>query len=219
MDEIDELKAEIERLKSEIEFLRFQNTGQSQGIVKRKAEVAGSITDTGIFEEEVKKLDFSDGLNKEEVKLTTYFSVNGRRLEKEKVSRCSFCNLILTDAEKIEIKNRIYCEKCLRQKEHDLDKEDFKILLCISYGIASTSEIMEYLGFCVTIQKITGLDKTEVEQRVQKLFRSGYIYVQGFINKSARVTSKGEEGLAAFNQIYLDYDCNAVKQRIAMAGR
>lgn len=215
MDEKDRLKLEVDRLSREIEYLRIQQLEQNQSMAKKRAEIAGPITDIGIFEEEIKKIGLETGFDKEEVKVISYFSVNGRMLDKEKVSRCYLCNLILTDAEKIEIKNRIYCEKCLREKEHDLDKDDFKILLCLFNGITSFSFLMENLGFSVTMMRVTGLVKTEIESRIEKLFNNGYLYLHGLIFKSIRVTSKGEEGLVAYNQIFHDQDINIVKERIS----
>ena len=218
MNNEEEMKGEIIRLKNEIERLRLENTGINQGMIKKKAEVAGEMTDIGIFEEEIKKIGFSKGFDREEVKVTSYFSVKGHRLEKEQVCRCSFCSIILTEGEKIEINNRVYCEKCYRKEEHDLDKDDYKILICILNGFTSTSSFMEYFGYVVTIQKITGLTKGEIDKKIEKLLDQGYLFLHGLVFKSIRVSSKGEEALAAYNQIYQDEDFKLVKERMRYVG-
>ncbi len=218
MNNEEEMNGEITRLKREIERLRMENTGINQGMIKKKAEVAGNMTDIGIFEEEIKKMGFSGGFDREEVKVTNYFSVKGHGLEKGKVCRCSFCSLILTEGEKIEINNKIFCEKCYRTEEHDLDKNDYKILICILSGFTSTSPLMEYIGFAVTVQKITGIIKSEIDKKIEKLLEQGYLFLHGFIFKSIRISSKGEEALAAYNQIYQDEDCNRVKNKILLMG-
>jgi len=218
MNNEEEMKGEIIRLKKEIERLMLGNTGINQGMIKKKAEVAGEMTDIGIFEEEIKKIGFSNGFDREEVKVTSYFSVKGHRLEKEQVCRCSFCSLILTEGEKIEINNRVYCEKCYRKEEHDLDKDDYKILICILSDFTSTSSFMEYFGYVVTIQKITGLTKGEIDRKIEKLLGQGYLFLHGLVFKSIRVSSKGEEALAAYNQIYQDEDFKLVKERMRYVG-
>ena len=214
----EELREEIARLKREIEQLRMGNADLNPGMVKKKAEVAGGITDTGIFNEEIKKTVFSNRFDSEEVRVTSYFSVKGHRLDKEKVYRCSFCGIILTENEKIEINNRIYCEECYREKEHDLDKDDYKILFCILNGLTSTSSFLEYFGYVVTIQRVTGIAKSDVESRIEKLLNQGYLFLHGTLFKSIRVSSKGEEALAAYSQIYRDADIKRVKERAMYSG-
>lgn len=214
----EELKTEIERLKKEIELLKLQSGSQSQGIVKKKVIVAGDRTKNGIFKKEMKKIDFSSGFDKEEVTVTSHFSVKGHRLEQEKVCRCSFCNLILTELEKIEIVNRIYCENCYRKEEHDLDKDDYKVLLCTSNGYTSTSSVLEYLGYVVTVQTMAGLPKYEVIKKLEKLLGSGHLFLYGLILKRIKISSKGEEAMSGYNQIYRDEDCELVKKRIDYCG-
>ena len=68
----------------------------------------------------------------------------------------------------------------------------------------------------VTIQKITGLTKSEIDNKIEKLLDHGYLFLHGFIFKSIRVSSLGEEALAAYNQIYRDEDCNRVKNKIQL---
>lgn len=218
MDENDELKGEIERLKKELSLLKLRDTSLNRGMIKKTATVAGGMTNQGILEKEIKKIDLSKGFDTEEVKSTTFFSIKGHRLEKGQVCRCSFCSLILTEGEKIEINNKIFCEKCYRKEECDLDKDDYKILICILSYFTSTSPFMEYLGFAVTIQKITGLTKSEIDNKIEKLLDQGYLFLHGFIFKSIRVSSLGEEALAAYNQIYRDEDCNRVKNKIQLMG-
>ena len=218
MNNEEEMKGEIIRLKKEIERLRMGNTGLNQGITKKKAEVAGEMTDLGIFEEEIRKVGLANGFDKEEIKISSYFSMKGHRLEREKVCRCSFCSLILTEDEKIEMNNKVYCEKCYRKEEHDLDKDDYKILICILNGFTSTSPFMESFGYEVTIQKITGLAKGEIDKKIEKLLGQGYLFLHGLVFKEPRVSSKGEETLAAYNQIYRDEDIKLVKERIRYVG-
>lgn len=218
MSNEEEMKGEITKLKKEIERLRTENESPSHGMIKKKAEVAGDMTEQGILEKEIKKIDLSKGFDREEVKLTTYFSIKGHRLHKESVCRCSLCSIILTDFEKIEVNNRIYCEKCYRKEENDLDKDDYKILVCISKGYTETSTFLEHLGFVVTIQKITGLTKKEVNKKIEELLNRGYLFLHGLIFREIRVSSKGEEALAAYNQIYLDEDCSRVKNKIPLTG-
>ena len=211
MNNEEEMKGEIVRLKKEIERMRLENTGINQGIINKKAEVAGSMTDLGIFEEEIRKVGLANGFDKEEIKISSYFSMKGHRLEREKVCRCSFCSIILTEDEKIEVNNKVYCEQCYRKEEHDLDKDDYKILVCIFKGYKETSMFLEYLGYIITLQKLTGLTKSEVNKKVQKLLEQGYLFLHGLIFKEIRVSSKGEEALAAYHQIYLDEDCERVR--------
>ena len=218
MDEPDELRGEIERLKKELALLKSQDTSLNQGMIKKTATVAGGMTNQGILEKEIKKIDLSKGFDTEEVKSTTFFSIKGHPLEKELVCRCSFCSIILTEEEKIEINNRVYCEKCYREEENDLDRDSYKILLCILSGFTSTSSVMEYLGHEVTIQRIAGLSEDEIEKRIEKLLEQGYLFLYGLFFKRIRVSSKGEEALAAYNQIYRDGDCNLVKDRIIDMG-
>jgi hypothetical protein len=218
MDKEEELKGKILRLTQEIERLRIENMELNQGMVKKKAEVAGEMTDVGIFEEEVKKINLKDGFDTEEVKLTTYFSIKGHQLEKGKVCRCSFCSIILTVFEKIEVNNRIYCEKCYREEEHDLDKNDYKVLICIFNNYTKTSTILEYLGFAVTIQRLTGITKKEVEKKIENLLGKGYLFLHGIFFRKLRVSSLGEEALTAYNQIYKDEDCINVKYNIYSRG-
>jgi len=218
MNNEEEMKGEIVRLKKEIERLRTENESPSQGMIKKKAEVAGDMTDIGIFEKEIKKIGLSNGFDREEVKLTTYFSVKGHRLEREKVCRCSFCSIILTEDEKIEVNNKVYCEACYRKEEHNLDKCDYKILVCISNGYTETSTFLEYFGYVVTIQKITGLTKGEIDKKIEELLDQGYLFLHGLIFREIRVSSKGEEALAAYNQIYQDEDLKLVKERMRYVG-
>jgi hypothetical protein len=214
----EELKQEIAKLKQEIDHLKLQREIPSQGMIKKKAVVAGEMTGEGILGKEVKKIDLSKGFDKEEVQLTTYFSLRGHRLDNTQVCRCSFCNIILTDFEKIEMNNKIYCEHCYRKEEHDLDKADYKILICIYKGYRDTSTFLEALGFVVTIQRITGLMKNEVNNKINKLLGLGYLFLHGLIFKSIRVTSIGEEALVAYNQIYRDEDCVLMNKRIKQIG-
>jgi hypothetical protein len=218
MDENDELKGEIERLKKELALLKSQDSNQYQGMIKKKAEIAGEITDKGIFEEEIKKVGFSTGFDKEELKVTSYFSIKGHKLDKEKVCRCSICSLLITDVEKIEINNKIYCDKCYRKEEHDLGKDEFKILICILNGFTSISLLLEYFGYVTTIQKIAGLPRDIVKTKIEKLLDRGYLFLYGLIFKNIRVTSMGEEALVAYNQIYRDEDCDLMKERIKRIG-
>lgn len=211
----EELKEEVELLKREIQHLKMEKLAQSQGITKKNSEKAGDMTDVGVFEEEISKTDFSNGFSKEKVKTVSYFSTKGHRLNREKVYRCSICKSILTDIESIEINNRIYCENCYRKKANNLDKDDFKVLLCIHNNFTSTSILLERLGIDVTIQRVTGLTKSEVINKLEKLMKKGYLFYYGLIFKKIRVKSKGEEALIAYNQIYQqDEDCNLVKSRL-----
>ena len=218
MNNEEEMKGEIVRLKKEIERMRLENTGINQGMIKKKAEVAGSMTDLGIFEEEIRKVGMANGFDKEEIKISSYFSMKGHRLEREKVCRCSFCSIILTEDEKIEVNNKVYCEACYRTEEHDLEKDEFKILVCVSSGFTSTSSFMESFGYEVTIQKITGLTKGEIDKKIEKLLGKGYFFLHGLVFKELRVSSKGEEALAAYNQIYQDEDFKLVKERMRYVG-
>ncbi len=211
MSNEEELKGEIAKLKQEIENLKIQKENPSQGILKKSAKVAGDRTPDGFLEKEVKKIDLSKGFDKEEVKLTTYFSLRGHRLENNQVCRCSFCDIILTDFEKIEVNNKVYCEQCYRIKEHDLDKADYKILVCIYKGYRETSTFLESLGFAVTIMRITGLTKNEVNNKIDRLLEQGYLFLHGMIFKELRVSAMGEEALCGYHQIYLDEDCKRVK--------
>ena len=219
MSNEEELMGEIIRLKKEIERLKSNSGSPNQGIIKKTAKIAGGITDQGILEKEVKKIDLSKGFNKEEVKSTTFFSVKGHPLEKEVVWRCSYCSIILTDVEKIEVNNRIYCEQCYRKEEHDLDKDSYKILLCILNGFISTSSFLEYSVGEITIQRIIGLPEDEIKKRVDELLEQGYLFLHGLFFTRLRVSSKGEEVLSAYNQIYRDDDINLVRERIRLMGR
>ena len=210
-----ELKEEVELLKSEIQRLKMEKLAQSQGITKKNSQKAGDMTDVGVFEEEVSKTDFSNGFSKEQVKTVTFFSTKGHRLNKEKVYRCSICQGILTDTESIELNNRIYCENCYRKEINDLDKDDFKILLCIHKNFTTTSILLERLGIDITIQRVTGLTKSEIISKIQKLMDKGYLFYYGLIFKKIRLKSKGEEALIAYNQIYRrDEDCIMLKSRL-----
>ena len=211
MNNEEELKGEIAKLKEEIERLKTENENQNQGMIKKKAVVAGEMTGEGILEKEVKKIDLSRGLDREEVQQTTFFSLRGHRLENNQVCRCSFCNIILTDFEKIEVNNKIYCEQCYRKEEHDLDKADYKILVCIYKGYRETSTFLESLGFVVTIMRITGFTKNVVNSRIDKLLEQSYLFLHGLIFRELRVSAKGEEALCGYHQIYLDEDCKRVK--------
>lgn len=214
MSSEEELKGKIARLKQEIERLKIENSGVGQTITKKSAEVAGERTEIGIFEEEIRRIGMSGGMDKEEVKITQYFSPKGRMLIKGKVWRCSSCNSILTEEEKIEANSRIYCEQCYR-KEHDVDKNDYKILVCIWRGFTETSTFLEAFGFTVTIQRVTGIPEKEAKKRVKKLLERGYLFFHGMFFRELRVSSKGEEALAAYNQIYRrDEDCNRVRNTI-----
>lgn len=213
MSNEEELIGEIVRLKKEIERLKTGSESPSQCMIKKTARVAGGMTDQGVLEKEIKKINLSKGFDREEVKSTTFFSIKGHPLN-ELVWRCSFCSIILTDFEKIEVNNKIYCEQCYREEEHDLDRDSYKILLCILNGFSSTSSFLEYLVGEVTIQKIAGLSEDEIEKRIEKLLEHGYLFLYGLFFKRIRVSSKGEEALAAYNQIYRDGDCNLVKDRI-----
>jgi hypothetical protein len=207
----EDLKGEIIRLKQEIERLKTENANPTQGMIKKKAVVAGEMTSEGILGKEVKKIDLSKGFDREEVQQITFFSLRGHPLDNTQVCRCSFCNLILTNFEKIEVNNKIYCEQCYRKEEHDLDKADYKILICIYNGYCETSTFLESLGFVVTIQRITGLTKKEVKTKIEKLLEQGYLFFHGMILRELRISSIGEEALCGYHQIYLDEDCKRVK--------
>ena len=211
----EELKNEIARLRQEIERMKFENLTAGQKITKKKAEVAGEMTSIGIFEEEVKKTDLSKGIDKEEVKVTHYFSPKGHILEKGKVFRCSFCSMILTDKEKIEIKNKVFCEDCYRKNEHDLDKDDYKILVCVSNGFRETSMFFEYFGNQPTIQRLTGINNDEVESMMRKLIDNDYLFYYSYFFTHLRVSAKGEEALVAYKQVYHDEDIDLMNFRIS----
>lgn len=217
MSSEEELKGEIARLKREIERLKIENSGVGQTITKKSAEVAGERSEVGIFEEEIRRIGISGGMEKEEVKITQYFSPKGRMLVKGKVWRCSQCNSILTEVEKIESNNNVYCEKCYREKIHDLDKDDYKLLLCISYGYTKTSTFLEGLGFIVSLQRLTGLRKEMVDKKMSKLMELGYVFYHGMVFRQLRISSAGEEALAAYNQVYCDRDMDDVRYRISTA--
>ena len=70
---------------------------------------------------------------------------------------------------------------------------------------------LESLGLAVTIMRITGLTKNEVNNKIDKLLDQGYLFLHGIIFKEMRVSSKGEEALCGYHQIYLDEDCKRVK--------
>jgi hypothetical protein len=214
MNDEEGLKGEIIRLKQEIERLKMQNENPTQGMIKKKAVVAGEMTGEGILGKEVKKIDLSEGFDREEVQQITFFSPRGHRLDQSQVCRCSFCNIILTDFEKIEVNNKIYCEHCYRTEEYDLDKAAYKILVCIYKGYRETSTFLESLGFVVTIQRITGLTIKDVNNNVNKLLEQGYLFLHGVIFRELRVSAKGEEALCGYHQIYHDEDCRRVKDYI-----
>lgn len=214
MSNEEELKGEIAQLRQEIERLKMQKENPGQGMIKKKAVVAGDRSKEGILGKEVKKIDLSKGFDREEVQQISFFSTRGHRLDQNQVCRCSFCDIILTDFEKIEVNNKIYCEQCYRKEEHDLDKDDYKILVCFSRGITETSTIVEFLGFGITIQRMTGLTKKEADKKIEKLMKKGYLFTHGLILRDVRVSSKGEEALTAYDQIYRDGDCNSVKNRV-----
>ena len=214
MNNEEKLKGEIIRLKQEIERLIMEKESPTQGMIKKKAVVAGEMTSEGILGKEVKKIDLSKGFDREEVQEITFFSPRGHRLDQSQVCRCSFCNIILTDFEKIEVNNKIYCEHCYRKEEHDLDKADYKILVCIYKGYRETSTFLEYFGFAVTLQRITGLTVKEVNDKMDKLLEKGYLFQHGMIFRELRVSAIGEEALAAYHQIYMDEDCKRVKNYI-----
>ena len=211
MSNEEELKCEIIRLKQEIERLKMENENPSQGMIKKKAVVAGDRSGEGVLGKEIKKIDLSRGIDREEVQQITFFSPRGHRLDQSQVYRCSFCNIILTDIEKIEMNNKIYCEQCYRIEEHNLDKTDYKILVCIYNDYRETSTFLESLGFVVTIQRITGLTKKEVKTKIEKLLEQGYLFFHGMILRELRISSIGEEALCGYHQIYLDEDCKRVK--------
>jgi len=215
MNKEEELSDEIARLKQEIERLKAENEGLGHGMEKKKAVVAGGMTDIGIFETEVKKINMANGFDREEVKVTNYFTVKGHQLQKDQVLRCSFCSIILTTQEKIESNNKVFCEKCYRQEEHDLSKDEYKIMLCASRGFTSTSMLLESLGCAVTVQRITGLDKGEVTRMLDRLLSAGYLFRHGFFFKRIMVSSKGEEAMVAYGQIYRDKDCDVVRSRLS----
>lgn len=211
------LKGEIARLKQEIERLKIENSGDGQTITKKSAQVAGERSELGIFEEEIRRIGMSGGMEKEEVKVTQYFSPKGRMLVKGKVWRCMQCNSILTEVEKIESNNNIYCENCYRQNVHDLDKDDYKLLFCVSNGHTDTSTFLEGLGLIVTLQRLTGITKEMVNKKMGKLKDLGYVFYHGIIFRQLRISSKGEEALAAYNQVYRDKDMDNVRYRISTA--
>ena len=216
MNNEEELKCEIARLKQEIERLKVENSGIGQTISKKTAEVAGERSEVGVFTEEIRRIGMSGGFDKEEVKVTQNFSPKGRMLVKGRVWRCIQCNSILTEVEKIESNNNIYCEKCYRQI-HDLDKDDYKLLLCVLNGHEDTSTFLEFFGFIVTLQRLTGLPKEMVNKKMRKLKELGYVFYHGLIFKHLRVSSEGEEALAAYNQVYLDRDMIDARNRIYSA--
>ena len=211
MNREEELKGEIVRLNQEIERLKTENENPSQGFLKKSAKAAGDRTAGGILEKEMKEIDVSKGFDRKEVKFTTFFSLRGHRLDQNQVCRCSFCDVILTDFEKIEVNNKVYCEQCYRNEEHDLDKADYKILVCIYKGYRETSTFLESLGLAVTIQRITGLTHNEVNNKIDKLLEQGYLFLHGMIFRELRVSAIGEEALCGYHQIYLDEDCKRVK--------
>jgi hypothetical protein len=211
----EELSDEIARLKQEIERLKAENEGLGHGMEKKKAVVAGDMTDRGIFETEIKKIDMANGFDREEVKVTNYFSVKGHQLRMGQVLRCSFCSIILTAQEKIESNNKVYCEKCYRQEEHDMSKDEYKIMLCASHGFTSTSLLLESLGCAVTIQRLTGLTKNEAAKKLERLLDEGYLFQHGILFKKIRVSSKGEEAMVAYGQVYRDEDCDVVRSRLS----
>jgi hypothetical protein len=135
-------------------------------------------------------------------------------LVKGKVWRCTQCNSILTKVEKIESNNNVYCEKCYRQNVHDLNKDDYKLLLCVSNGHVNTSTFLEGLGI-VTLQRLTGLTKEMVNKKMCKLKDLGYVFYHGIILRQLKVSSIGEEALAAYDQIYRDKDLDDVRYRIS----
>lgn len=217
MNSEEELKGEIAKLKQEIERLKIKSSGVGQTITKKSAEVAGERSEVGVFTEEIRRIGMSSGMEKEEVKITQYFSPKGRMLVKGKVWRCTQCNSILTEVEKIESNNNVYCEKCYRQNVHDLDKDDYRLLLCISHGHTDTSTFLEGLGFIVSLQRLTGLTKEKVNKKMWKLKDLGYVFYHGIIFRQLRVSSKGEEALAAYAQVYRDRDLDDVRYRISTA--
>jgi len=218
MNKEEQLQNEISKLRQEIERLKSENEGLSHGIQKKRAEIAGEMTDLGIFEEEIRRVGMANGFDKEEIKVSSYFSLRGHKLERDGVCRCSFCSIILTEGEKIEMNNKIYCEKCYRKEEHDLQKDEFKVLVCAYSGFTSTSNFWEGMGCTVTIQSITGIPKVEAKKKVEKLLGAGYLFLHGILFKRLRVSSKGEEALAAYDQIYRDPDFKAVKDRLFCVG-
>lgn len=215
MNKEEEMSDEIARLKQEIERLKAENEGLGHGMEKKKAVIAGGMTDIGIFEEEIKKINMANGFDREEVKVTNYFSVKGHQLQMGQVLRCSLCSIILTAQEKIESNNKVYCEKCYRHQEHDLSKDEFKIMLCASHGFTSTSLFLESLGWAVTVQRITGLMKSEATKILDRLLKDGYLFQHGILFKKIRVSSKGEEAMVAYDQVYRDEDCDIVRNRIS----
>jgi hypothetical protein len=217
MSSEEELKGEIARLKQEIERLKHGNKGVGQALKKRSIEAAGERSEVGFFTEEVRSIGMSDGMEKKELKITQYFSPKGRMLVKGKVWRCVQCNTILTEVEKIDSNNNVYCEKCYRQNAHDLDKDDYKLLLCVSNHHTGTSTFLEGLGLIVTLQRLTGITKEMVKKKMCKLKDLEYIFYHGIIFRQIRVSSKGEEALAAYAQVYRDRDLDDVRYRISSA--
>jgi hypothetical protein len=215
MNNEEELKNEIARLRQEIERLKIENSGVGQTMTKKSAEVAGERSEVGVFTEEIRRVGMSGGFEKEEVKITQYFSPKGRMLVKGEVWRCTQCNSILTEVEKIESNNNVYCEKCYRQNIHDLDKDDYKLLLCVSNGHVNTSTFLEGLGLIVTLQRLTGLPKEMVNRKICKLKDLGYVFYHGIIFRHLRVSSKGEEALAAYDQVYRDKDLDDFCYRLS----
>jgi DNA-directed RNA polymerase subunit RPC12/RpoP len=174
-------------------------------IIKKREEIAGSVEDS--FEKEIKITEISEGINKEEIRTVVFFSKDGRRLDRNDVYRCSSCGNLLVREEKIELRNRIFCQSCI-ESIYGLDKDDYKLMLCISHGIVHSTILF---GF-PTIQRISGIEKGEVKRRIRRLLDSGYLFRNGIF--SLRLTSKGEEAFYAFSQICKDGDCELLVKRI-----
>jgi hypothetical protein len=114
----------------------------------------------------------------------------GRRGEEFNI--CVSCGHKLCEGCSVSYRRKIYCRDCLSELL-PLTKEEYKILLGISKGITTISEL----------NKLTKIRKAEVRAYIESLTEKEFIEKASFLFFSnMKVLEKGLEALTVYRQVY-----------------
>lgn len=171
-------------------------------------ERAGEIIDEPILSKNIR--EFKLGSQHKKIHVGPFFCTCGKSITKENATRCSHCQRLICKECGILYLNEIHCTNCLKT-EHQifLTKADYKLLFCVSNGVASGKTIFE----------LTGIKPDVIEKRINDLMEK-YVTKEptGFLERffpKLRITNLGRDALGVFDAIYSkDADCVSMKQKI-----
>lgn len=159
--------------------------------------------ENGVLRKVKKTTDLENLHQKEEHHL--YFCNCGTQINPDTVEQCSKCESIICERCKVVIDGRTLCRNCTDEEYHNLDENDFKILLTIKTGIYKPSKIAQILQ----------IEKQEVEDRLTRM-KNPILAKKTILGlfKTTHLNPQGEKTVEAYSQVYKDQEIKELKEKL-----